>query len=279
MLIHLLRRTTRVVPAALTDTGSWQLSDDTDPPGLPEHWRGVPGPWRAEGRPMHGLYTRPATDVGLDDQLDGMAVLHGWRAGYWRGPAALAGWSSPLVSYWNPLLAQGDGKLSATTRLDHDDWTAEAVLAGVKPYGYLSCGRRYAREVRARAADTAFPIEVSDYSCGGISLARTESLAELYPNLPQLLHAYAAVLPFESYQREVTPLGGIDRHARPVDFLDDFTALENGPLARCGLVLGYPPLVTAGWLQRPASMWVERGSLPPATWQPATVTTTNGDAR
>jgi hypothetical protein len=266
MLTHLLQRTTRAVVPALADTGSWQLLDAGDPPGLPGRWRGLPGPWRAEGRPMHGLYTRPATDI-LVDQLDGMAVLNGWRAGFWRGPAALAGWTSPLVSYWNPLLAQGDGKLSTAGRLDHNKWTADAVLGGWKPYGGLSCSRRYAGEVRSRAIDAPFEIDVSDYHRGGITLARTAYLGELYPNLQQLLDAYAAVLPFETYHREVAPLAGVDRTICLADFLDDFAELENGPLARLGLVLGYPPLVTAGWLQRPGGLWAERGSLPPPTWQ------------
>jgi hypothetical protein len=278
MLTAFIKRT--AVPPALRDTGSWQPVDAGDPPGLPEQWRGVPGPWRAQGQPMHGLYARPADDVELVHPHDGMAVLNGWRCGFWRGPAALATWTSPLVSYWNPLLAQGDGRLSVCSRVDYDEWTADAVLGGWKPYGYLSCTRRFAREVRARATDAPFEVDVSDYHHGGISLARTAYLRELYPNLRQLLDAYAAVLPFESYQREVATLGGFDLDSCPADFLDDFAALENGPLARLGLVLGYPPLVTAGCLQRPASMWVERGSLPPPTWQPAnTVTTTNGDAR
>ena len=43
---NLLQRTiAREVPAAtLPNLGSWQLVDDTDPPGLPADWRGVPGP-------------------------------------------------------------------------------------------------------------------------------------------------------------------------------------------------------------------------------------------
>src|SRR5688572_12113378 len=98
MLTHSLRHT--AVPAALLDTGGWELADATDPPCLPTGWRSTPGPWRRDGAAMHGLYTRPAADVGLPDQLDAMAVLNGWRAGHWRGPAALAHWSSPLVSAW-----------------------------------------------------------------------------------------------------------------------------------------------------------------------------------
>jgi hypothetical protein len=280
MLISFLKRT--AVPPALLDTGSWQLVDADDPADLPDSWRGVPGPWRQDGTPMHGLYARPAADAGLLDQLDGMAVLHGWRAGFWRGPAALAGWSSPLVSYWNPLLAQGDGRFSIASRVDHDVWTAAAVISGIKPYGYLSCSRRFAAEVRARAVDAPFGIAVSDYSNGGIDLARTATLAQLFPQLPQLLTAYAGALPFVSYARDVRPLGEAAATVSPADFLGQagFLALESGPLAVLGLVLGYPPLVTAGWLQRPAGMWVERGSLPEPTWQPAPcLTTPNGDAR
>jgi hypothetical protein len=282
MLRHLLQPSTPgSARPAIFDTGSWELVDPHDPHGLPAGWRGVPGPWRHAGKPMHGLYERPASDTELVGQLDGMAVLNGWRAGYWRGPATVAAWSSPLVSYWNPLLAQGDGRLSACYWVDDDDWTAEAVLTGWKPFGSLSCSRSYAREVRARATDAPFRIDVSDYGRDGISLARTASLSELYPSLPQLLQAYAAVLPFEVYQSEVASLGGIDRDSRPADFLDDgFAVLEEGPLARLGLVLGYPPLVTAGWLQRPAGIWVERGSMRPPTWQhPRIFTTANGAAR
>lgn len=282
MLTHFLKRT--AVPPALRDTGSWQPVDGGDPPGLPDNWRGVPGPWRQDGEVMHGLYARPAADVELVDQLDGMAVLNGWRCGYWRGPATLAAWTSPLVSHWNPLLAQGDGRLSVCSRVDHDEWTADAVLGGWKPYGYLSCSRRFAREVRARAADAPFGVAVSRYSHGGISLARTATLAELYrqDRLLELFHAYAAALPFESYAVEVRALPGLTVTRSPADFLDHdgFAELEQGPLPLMGLVLGYPPLVTAGWLQRPAGMWVERGSLPPPTWQPATTApTSNGDLR
>lgn len=246
----------------------WQLTDATDPPGLPPRWRGTPGRWRQHGAPMHGLYQRPAGDEQLADQVDGMAVLNGWRCGRWRGPAGLATWTSPLVSYWNPLLAQGNGRLSAFRWLDHDAYSADALLGGWKPYAYLSCSRGQARDIAARAAAGPLGVAVSRRRWGGIDLARTEPLGLLFPDLGGLLRAYHRVLPEPVFDAEVLPVGAMT-DCTPADFVDRFDELEAGPAALLGLVLGYPPLVTAGFLLRPIpGWWAERGSLPPRGWRP-----------
>ncbi len=247
-------------------TATWRLHDGADPCGLPERWRTLPGVWWRRGRPMHGLYTRPAADPELTDQAEGIAVLNGWRCGVWRGPAGMPRFRSPLVSPWNPILAQGDGRLGPRAFLDWDEYVADAVLGGWKPYGYLRCTRRYAEEVADRAGAAPFDVAVSDFDDGWISLARTETLAELFPNLGDLVGDYAAVLPVEVFEREELALATATTW-RPADFLDDFGALEKGPGPVRGLILGYPPMATAGSLLRPMPGWAtEYGSLPPRWW-------------
>lgn len=263
----------RTAPRWNVRTGTWQLSDGRDPAGLPVRWRATPGRWWRRCRPMHGVYHRPAADPQLPDQLDGMAVLNGWRCGFWRGPAAMAAWRSPLISYWNPILAQGSGRLNLTSSLDWDQYTADAVLGGFKPYGYLLCTAEQDKQLAARAAAAPFGVAVSDYDpdphvegSGWVTLARTEPLDELVPDIGGLLRAYHAALPAELFEEEALPLGSVTDW-RPADFLDDFEVIERGPSAILGLILGYPPLVTAGaLLRRVPAWWMECGSLPPRHW-------------
>lgn len=264
----------RAEPCWSPRTRGWQRVEAADPPGLPVDWRRLPGRWWQAGKPMHGLYTRPAADPHLVDQVDGMAVLHGWRCGVWRGPAGMAAWSSPLVSYWHPILAQGDGRLSPLGWVDPNTYTADAVLAGQKPYGYLQCSRTQARKIRARAAYASVDVAVSEFAPDGddgwLTLGRTESLDQLHRDIGALLRAYHQVLPPALFEEEALPLGSVTDWS-PADFLDDDPARLPDPI--CGLIYGYPPLVTAGsMLRKVPGWWVERGSLPPRRWRPASNT-------
>ncbi|HKT04754.1 MAG TPA: hypothetical protein VJT31_35010 [Rugosimonospora sp.] len=214
-----------------------------------------------------------------------MAVLNGWRGGAWRGPAVMARWQSPLVSYWNPILAQGSGRVGVREWIDHDQHTADAVLGGFKPYGYLQCTPSQAEQLTQRAAAAPFDVVVSGYEpdpqaegTGWVTVARADTLGDLFPNLGGLIDAYQVALPAEVFEREVLPLHDATG-VSPADFLDDFLALENGPDPLLGLVLGYPPLVTAGaMLRKVPGWWVECGSLPPRHWPPDAPLTTGSAA-
>jgi hypothetical protein len=238
--------------------GSWRLVSVEDPRTPPRPgWRRA-GPWRSgEGTPMHGLYERPAAD-GL---VDGVAVCEGWPVWWWRGPR-MPRFRSPLVSSWNPILAQALSADKPWYRawfgfrrefpVDWNEWTAAALADGLKPYGYLDLPRREAGEWAARVRAAGLEAEGPTRSGlrWGFAAARTETYGELF-DLGALVADYRAVLPAELAGPEAAALLA---HAgrRPADYLGvgGFAALENGPSSVCGLTLGYPPSVTAGLLLR-----------------------------
>jgi hypothetical protein len=168
---------------------------------------------------------------------------------------------SPLVSSWNPILAQALSADQAWYRVwfgcrrefpvDWNEWTAAALADGLKPYGYLDLPRQEAREWAARVRAAGLEVEGPTWRMGwGFAAARTETYGGLF-DLDALVADYRAVLPAELAEPEAAALLA---HAdcRPADYLGvgGFAALENGPSSVCGLTLGYPPSVTAGLLLR-----------------------------
>lgn len=241
-----------------------QCDIDFNPPGVTEDLYGsVAGPWREAKTNyiMHGIYWRPAGD-GFGNHLEGMAVLNGWRTGTWSGPADLATWTHPLVSFWHPLLApMRRGRLGLDTWLDTDEYAFESVVEGRAPYAHLKCNLRDYLRYADQADQSDLPLKY-DYSEGNMWIGRTEPLGELFPGqtLADLTGRYRQVLTNErhsdhiAYLTDVIGMRGLTNvgdlvpaeYANP-DRADDLWAL---PQAVRDLIHGYPPMATAGELQR-----------------------------
>ncbi|MEV0733417.1 hypothetical protein [Polymorphospora sp. NPDC050346] len=241
---------------------SWTLQPDSTPPGIPAD--GTSGPWRQDGRPMHGVYTRPAA-APLVNQVDQVAVINGRRCRAWRGPATLANWSHPLVSAWHPIIGQGHGRTGRRTWHDPDAWLRDAVLAGRKPGCYLEYDDDQARATTVLIAHNSLSLGVYRPAAGPLYLGSTCGLADLYgaDRLTDLVGRYYDVLPADLWHTHVLPIGD-HLDTRPIDVLPVFDEL---PLAVRGLVLGYPPVATAGWLLHQTHPWVELGSKPVRGWR------------
>lgn len=226
------------------DLAGWSPVDDGDvrtPVGV-EGWRRG-GPWVADGRPAHGLYERPH----VSGMVDWAAAYHGWMLWRWRGPRM--NWSSPLVSPWNPILAQNltleelDGS-GVYWPEQVEEWIAAAILGGRKTGGgffELRPRRRMRAWVRhARAAG----IEVELRRGCWADAAESGTLGERF-DLPGLAAEYARVLPGEMGEhaaRDVLQHAGV-RLIRAA-----IIGRESYPAPVRGLALGYPPEVTAGLL-------------------------------
>lgn len=261
-LVSMFGDRARLLPGLHPNTTvDWIPVDSDDPPGLPDKWRGgfTPGPWRQNDAPMNGLYLRhvpPAADT-LPGQVDGMAVLDGWRVGYWRGPLALADWTHPLVSHWNQHLP--GARLSFGWWLDAAEYGVDAVVGGWQPWCSVEATcrdvARYVDQVERSPLDLEWKVERRNI----LSVARKETLAELFPGqLSELQVRYRDVLlgagHDDRYYRDVAPLVGYAA-VRPADYLGDdgYRGLEDAPFAVEGLIRGLPPVTTCGTMMRPGS--------------------------
>ncbi|MEV0732401.1 hypothetical protein [Polymorphospora sp. NPDC050346] len=256
--------TGRVWPGWTPGNRSWTLLADSAPPMPPATLTGMPGPWRQQGRPMQGIYTRPAADP-VPGQIDGMAVLNGWHCQSWRGPEAMTEWTHPLVSYWQPVMAQGNAQVGWRAYMNPDAYVVNAVATGRKPAGYAETNLDGYRRVLNRLAWSDQRVATT-YNDGVLYLGSTLTLADLYgpDHLARLMGMYHQVLDDDVWHRQVLPISNY-LDARLIDLIA--TRLDGLPLPVRALVLGYPPLVTAGWLLRPLGPWAERGSLPKRGWR------------
>jgi hypothetical protein len=228
------------------DAARWTFLPD--PRTTPPPKRRRPGPYRGpDGAPLHGGYQRPLAD----GQVDGIAYWHGrilWR---WRGPA-MPRFHSPLVSPWNLIRGNGltwdvDVELPWSLE-DPDRWTPDALLEGLKPYGYfgLTSGRGRAWARRAEPAGVTVHLAATGYpGMLSVSAGRREPYQTLF-DLDALVADYRAVLPEELFATQVqAPLEAYADRS-PGEFAGEFAALEAQPLPLLGLTLGYPPSITAG---------------------------------
>lgn len=243
-----------------TSTG-WTPVDQVDPrqPTRFEADVRSPGPWCTPGgQPMHGIVERARAD-GL---LDRAAVLHGWCLWRWAGPRmdpvlTPDGNPSPLISVWNPVLAQdlvfgGMRELRLSWPMDCDDWTAEALLRGWKTGGTFSLPPQSMRAWRADARDVGLAVRHTPRGWWVLA-GRGDTASAAQPGTLARHFDLAALA--DQYQR-VLPAG------LAAEVAADLTANADRPLlslvdeheevgyATGGLVLGYPPEVTAGVLLR-----------------------------
>lgn len=226
------------------DLDGWTAVEDGDPrtPAAETGRRGA-GPWVVDGRRAHGLYERPHPS----GMVDWAAAYRGWMLWRWRGPRMY--WLSPLVSCWNPILAQ-DLVLDELDWFvlcwpdDADEWTAAAILEGRKTAGYFKLQpRARMRAWLAEARDAGLEVEPIRHSFGAVFAARAGSLGGTF-DLAGLGDEYRRVLPGamgEQAARDLVEHAGLPLIRAAVDH-------ERYPEVVCGLALGYPPEVTAGLL-------------------------------
>jgi hypothetical protein len=225
------------------DLDGWTPVADDDPrTPAPETRRGGAGPWVVDGRPAHGLHER-SHPSGM---VDWAAAYHGWMLWRWRGPRMR--WTSPLVSPWNPILAQNLtlGKLDGCRVYwpePFDAWTAAAIREGRKTGGFFerrprSRMRGWVREARAAGIE----VEFSRRRCW-VSAAQSGTLGERF-DLDGLATEYVRVLPGELGEQAARDLL---EHA-DVPLIRAAIEHMDYPRPVQGLALGYPPEVTAGLL-------------------------------
>jgi hypothetical protein len=250
-----------LLPARLTrrgpawrDLDGWTLDPaHVDDPRTPERgspdtwwtrlnpWWSNSGPWQDNGAPAHGIYHRPATG-GLTDWA---AAVDGWMIWRWSGPRMH--WRSPLVSPWNPILAQSLTLDELGGRVpdlgDWERWTADAVAAGQKAAGYF--GIRPRREMRDRVdAARAAGLAVNFRPRGCWAFAAQPGTLGHHFDLAALAAEYQRVLPAGLASQAATAI----ITAADFDVLTAAEQHEEHHEAVCGIALGYPPEVTAGLL-------------------------------
>ncbi len=250
--------------------GEWRLSDgweripDCRTPEPPD---GEPGPWRDQhGAVLHGCHQRQVCASGLNEvpEIEGLAAWHGSRLWAWSGPE-MPRFHSPWVSPWNPILAQG-------LRFDHvertpyrssswpDEWIAEALLQGRKPYGRFALPHKSALDwfAEAGAAGLVYRATRDDSPCrdaqGGLCEPRlhiTASIVRPYGelfDLDALIADYRDVLPERLAAEQTEALLAHRDLSIGLTYVLADDADERfwaAPRAVRGLTLGYPPSSTA----------------------------------
>lgn len=230
------------------------------------------GSWTGpDGTPLTGAYTQPADG----DLVDGVALRNGWCLARWRGPAFP--YTHPMLSPMNIVIGNGllwDVDAPATIRTRADQTLSAVLLAGQKPYGYFEAHNKgvvFSR--RAQAAGLAVTVHHDepgeDDGWVSISAGRRERFRDLY-DLPAVAAAYQQIL-FERlpaarardvFAQEAEDLLGL-ADVTPADFISDRN-IDDLHFAATGLVLGYAPLVTAGYLIADPPLAPEQGCYPEA---------------
>lgn len=224
------------------------LAPDDREPARPRQ-RVFRGPWLDGNQPAHGLYTRPLADGIVPGLTEWVVALNGWPGERWAGPAMA--WSHPLVSFWNPILAQGSDA-DRGGRIDHERWTADAIATGAKAGGYFG--------IRPRRAQREWVRTHRDVLAVGRIGAQRLSNCCFAAQPGTLADAYgwdALVSLADEYHRVFLAAGvaeladdteaAIHDHAA-TQLLQLVANHEEVPPVVCGLALGYPPEVTAGGL-------------------------------
>ncbi|MEU8245663.1 hypothetical protein [Nonomuraea sp. NPDC048916] len=228
----------------------WTLHPDYRTPPVPTCEGVRPGPWRhPEGQVMNGVYER----IRPGGRSEVVTIWYGYALSHWGGPR-MPRFSSPLVSAWNPVLAQG---LSAdpgapTPYLDEwwcDRWIAEALLYGRKPYGTFTLPAGEALRWIAESGGTALVYRAEAVTDGLIRVVAgaVEPYGRLF-DVDALIADYQEALPDELAEPEVAALRSLRACSPALRYVlcgASRREFRRSPRSVRGLTLGYPPHETA----------------------------------
>lgn len=228
---------------------AWILHPDYRTPSIPADDTVEPGPWRhPDGQVMNGTYERRHPQ----HRIEVVTIWYGYPLSHWLGPR-MPRFSSPLVSAWNPVLAQGlscDPGSPTPYRGERwcDRWIAEALLYGRKPYGAFTLPVEEALRWFAKSGGTGLVYRAG--ATGGlvrVVAGTAERYAQLF-DLDALIADYREALPGELAEPQVAALESHRRHSPALHYVlreDAETCFAQAPLSVRGLTLGYPPRETA----------------------------------
>ncbi|MFC4121046.1 hypothetical protein [Nonomuraea zeae] len=229
---------------------AWVLQPDHRTPPVPAGSGIAPGPWRHPdgGQIMNGAYERRLSAW----QIEVVTVWYGYPLSHWLGPR-MPRFSSPMVSSWNPVLAQGltvEPGAPSPYRDESwcDRWIAEALLHGRKPYGAFTLPAEDALRWFARSGGTGLVYQARmDGDRIRVVAGTAERYAQLF-DLDALIADYLYALPPELAEPEAAALDLHRCHSPALHYILSDNAeirFAQAPLSVRGLTLGYPPCETA----------------------------------
>ena len=246
-----------------TVADKWTLHPDYRTPPVPTGGGVTPGPWRHPdgGQVMNGTYERPRPGR----RVEVVTIWYGYALTRWQGPS-MPRFSSPLVSAWNPVLAQGlraDPEMP-TPYLDDrwcDRWIAKALLYGRKPYGAFTLPAGEALRWFGKSGSTGLVYRAEtltpraerpasrDQAAGLIRVVAgaVETYGHLF-DVDALIADYRNALPAELAGPQVEALSTHRSGSPALRYVLDEDAeasFGQAPLSVRGLTLGYPPRETA----------------------------------
>ncbi|MET8868677.1 hypothetical protein ABZW11_37600 [Nonomuraea sp. NPDC004580] len=229
---------------------AWILHPDYRTPPVPTETDVPPGPWRHPdgGQIMNGTYERQLPKR----QMEVVTVWYGYPLSHWRGPR-MPRFSSPMVSAWNPVLAQGlavDPAAPAPYRdeLWCDRWIAEALLYGRKPYGAFTLPVDEAMRWFAKSGGTNLVYQArAEDDLVRVVAGTSERYGQLF-DLDALIADYREALPKPLADREAEALEAHRTVSPALSYVlsePAETLFAQAALSVRGLTLGYPPRETA----------------------------------
>ncbi|MEV4568233.1 hypothetical protein AB0K12_31070 [Nonomuraea sp. NPDC049419] len=229
---------------------AWILHPDYRTPPAPTDTDVPPGPWRHPdgGQIMNGTYERQLPKR----QMEVVTVWYGYPLSHWRGPR-MPRFSSPMVSAWNPVLAQGlavDPAAPAPYRdeLWCDRWIAEALLYGRKPYGAFTLPVDEAMRWFAKSGGTNLVYQArAEDDLVRVVAGTSERYGQLF-DLDALIADYREALPKPLADREAQALEAHRAVSPALSYVlsePAETLFAQAALSVRGLTLGYPPRETA----------------------------------
>ncbi|WP_157548868.1 hypothetical protein [Nonomuraea candida] len=229
---------------------AWTLHPDYRTPPAPTDPGATPGPWRHPdgGQIMNGAYERPLPR----NRVEVVTVWYGHALSHWRGPR-MPRFSSPMVSAWNPVLAQGlavdpQAPSPYQDELWCDRWIAEALLYGRKPYGAFTLPADEAMRWFAKSGGTNLVYQArADGGLVRVVAGTFERYAQLF-DLDALIADYREALPRALAEREAAALDAHRSRSPALHYVlteNAETLFAQAALSVRGLTLGYPPRETA----------------------------------
>ncbi|MBT2225448.1 hypothetical protein [Nonomuraea sp. NEAU-A123] len=238
-----------------TVADTWTLHPDYRTPPVPTGGRLTPGPWRHPdgGQVMNGTYER----LRPGRQVEVVAIWYGYALTRWQGPS-MPRFSSPLVSAWNPVLAQGlraDPETPAPYLDDLwcDRWIAGALLYGRKPYGAFTLPAGEALRWFGKSGGTGLVYRAETLASRDraglirVVAGTVETYAHLF-DVDALIADYRNALPAELAEPQVEALSAHRSGSPALRYVlneDAEASFRRAPLSVRGLTLGYPPRETA----------------------------------